>query len=384
MDKDGTLKGKTIILSITGNIATDQRVHKVATSLIKIGLKPTIISRKSITSRLSYNRNYKTKQLRLLFSKGPLFYAEFNIRLFFILLLSKSNILLSNDLDTLLANYLAYKFKRIFRKKVKLVYDSHEIFTEVPELINRKLVEKIWLYIEKIILPKLKNTYTVCEPIAEYYRLKYGVNMQVIKNLSGINVVGSNPINLPFKIPENKKIILYQGALNIGRGIEHVIPLMENIDNAIFIIIGTGDIEQQLKNLVAIRKLNDKVIFTGNISMELLNGFTSKAHIGLILLEDLGLNYHYALPNRVFDFIRAGVPILASDLPEIARIVKSENIGITQKGFDPDLLLENIKMMLNDTSADKNFRKNLEKCKEKYYWDNQEPFLFDLFMNLND
>jgi hypothetical protein len=167
MHPDKRKANKTVILSVTNDILTDQRLHKVATSLMKIGLNPCIVGVKFKKSLDIEKRLYKTKRLSMLFKKGPFFYAEFNFRLFFYLLFSRSEILVANDLDTLVANYLAYKIKHVFGRRTKLVYDSHELFTELPELNGRQRTKSIWLSIEKKIMPKLKNMYTVCEPIAE-------------------------------------------------------------------------------------------------------------------------------------------------------------------------------------------------------------------------
>ena len=162
---------KRIIISVTNDIATDNRIRKVAQSLFNSGFEITVVGRK-LKNSLSIDRPYKIKRFRLLFNKGALFYASYNFRLFLFLLFQKADIFLSNDLDTLLANYLA---SRIRNKQ--LVYDSHELFTEVPELVDRPKVQKMWLAIEKRILPKLKKAYTVCDSIADYYKKKYGVEM---------------------------------------------------------------------------------------------------------------------------------------------------------------------------------------------------------------
>ena len=154
---------KRIIVSVTNDLTTDQRVDKVCNTLSKMGFKVLLIGRKFKNSE-KLNRNYNTFRFKLLFNKGFLFYAEYNLRLFFKLFFIKKEILLSNDLDTLLPNYLISK---IF--KTKLVYDSHELFTEVPELINRPFVQNFWLTIEKNILPNIKNCYTVNSEIAKIY-----------------------------------------------------------------------------------------------------------------------------------------------------------------------------------------------------------------------
>ena len=109
--------------------------------------------------------------MRLLFKRSLFFYAEYNIRLFFYLLFDKADIFLSNDTDTLPANYLA----ALIRRKT-LVFDAHEMFPEAPEVTDRKWVKKVWTTIEDLIFPRLKNTYTVCDSIASVYNKKYKIN----------------------------------------------------------------------------------------------------------------------------------------------------------------------------------------------------------------
>ncbi|HKJ05832.1 MAG TPA: hypothetical protein VJ970_00040, partial [Flavobacteriaceae bacterium] len=154
---------KKVVVSVTNDLSSDQRVHKICTSLNNNNFDVLLIGRKLRNSK-AISRKYKTKRFNLLFNSGFLFYAEYNIRLFFYLLFIKKNILVANDLDTLLANYLASTIT-----KCKLIYDSHELFTEVPELTNRPFVKHVWITIEKWIFPKLKTVYTVNSEIAEIY-----------------------------------------------------------------------------------------------------------------------------------------------------------------------------------------------------------------------
>ena len=169
---------KRIIVSVTNDLVSDNRVHKVCTTLTKMGFLVLLIGRKLPKSITLNSRNYDTKRLNLMFKKGLLFYAEFNFRLFLFLLFSKSDVLLSNDLDTLTANFLVSKLK-----KKPLVYDSHEYFTEVPELINRPKVQRVWEWLESKIVPKIKHAYTVCDSIANVYKKKYGVSFKVVRNI---------------------------------------------------------------------------------------------------------------------------------------------------------------------------------------------------------
>lgn len=352
---------------------SDNRVHKVCTSLQATGFFVVLIGRK-LKSSLPVYRNYKTKRVRLLFNKGFLFYAEYNIRLFFILLFAKSDMLLSNDLDTLLPNYLISKIKN-----KKIVYDSHEYFTQVPELINRKFVQKFWIKLEKIILPKIKYCYTVCESIANEYNKLYRTDFKVVRNVQHKNNFETKPC--PINIT-NKKFIIYQGALNIGRGIENVIKSMKYIDNVNFVIIGDGDISNILKKLTETEKVSDRIIFTGKIPMEDVISYTKYAELGISLEENLGLNYYYSLPNKLFDYINACVPVLCSDFPEMKNIVDKYKIGFYTNEKNPLKLAQTINNILNDEIQITKIKENLKIASQELCWENEEKILVDIFKNI--
>lgn len=359
---------KRIIVSVTNDLVTDQRVYKVCKTLEKLNFEILLIGRK-LKNSPEIHRTYKTYRMRLLFNKGFMFYAEYNFRLFFKLFFTKKSVLLSNDLDTLLPNYLV---SRIQRKK--LVYDSHELFTEVPELISRPRVQKIWLTIEKWILPKLKHCYTVCDSIAEYYNNKYNQNFKVIRNLPEKSdpTKGNLPINT-----QNKKTIIYQGAVNIGRGIELMIQTMKFLNNHVLIVVGDGDILEDLKSLTKNEELEKKVLFLGRKTPDELKKITPKADLGVSLEEDLGLSYHYALPNKIFDYIHAGIPVLVSDLPEMKRIIKKYNVGEVILKRNPEDLAKQIETILKKGKA--LLEPNLKIAAKELVWDYERNPLEKIF-----
>ena len=359
---------KRVVITVTNDLSTDQRVAKVCNTLTHNNFKVLLIGRKFKSSK-KLEREYHTKRFRLIFNSGFLFYAEYNLRLFLYLLFIKKDILLSNDLDTLLPNYLVSKIQN-----KKIVFDSHELFPEIPELVNRPRIKKVWLTLEKWIVPKLKNNYTVCNSIAQFYKKKYNTSFKTIMNLPNKKEVELGSFSFE---TNGKKIILYQGAINIGRGLENLIDTMKFLEHHLLIIIGNGDIYSSLKKKISIEKLDNKIVLLGKITPKELHKLTPLANLGVSLEEDLGLNYRFALPNKIFDYIQAEVPILVSNLPEMSSIVKEHKVGEIVQSKNPEKLANQIEQLL-----EKDFSKELKLAKQDLVWEKQEDKLMAIFNNL--
>jgi len=307
--------------------------------------------------------------MRLLFNKGFLFYAEFNLRLFLLLLISKKDILYANDMDTLLPNYVISKIV-----KKKLIFDSHELFSEIPELTNRIRVKNFWLSLEKWLIPKLKNVITVSESIKRHYTYQYGISATVIRNLP--LETKAKKESFPFSI-KNKKIILYQGSINIGRGLELMIETMRLLDDYILVIIGDGDILESLEEKVLTEQLERKVKFLGKVLPEKLKKLTPNADIGISLEEDLGLNYRYALPNKVFDYIHAEIPVIVSDLPEMKKLIRNYRVGEVLTERTSETLAKIIISMKVESYAH-----HLKKAKKQLNWSQEKKQLISTLQSL--
>jgi len=370
---------RRVIISVVSDLVTDQRVHRTALALHSKGLIVTLVGRKLQSSLSMPDRPYQTKRFNLGIETGPLFYAFYNIRLFFFLLFSKADILITNDLDTLLPNFIISRLK-----KSELFYDSHEYFTEVPELVSRPRIRKIWLTIEKFIFPKLKNVYTVNESIASIYSKKYKVPVQVVRNLPFRPSEKSNVIRrVDVGLPVDKKIFLFQGAgINVDRGAEEAIEAIAENENAALLFVGGGDVFNQLKEKVRSLKIEDKVFFIPKQPMEILYQYTSLADFGLTLDKDTNLNYRYSLPNKLFDYIQAGLPVLASDLPEVRKIVDHYNIGKITPSTSVADIAATMKQMISDAQQLALWKENLKIAAADLCWENEEKKLMQIFKDV--
>jgi glycosyltransferase involved in cell wall biosynthesis len=368
--------GVRICISVTNDIFTDQRVNRTVRSLVRAGYAVKVVGRKRQTDREVTGYPCPVKRFRLWFNKGPLFYAEYTIRLFLFLLFTKQDVFLACDLDTLVASYLAARI----RGKA-LIYDSHEYFTEVPELVGRPVVKKIWEAIEKRILPHIRIAYTVSQSIADAYKAKYGIAMEVVFNYPCRD---RSLIQPGFSLRRGQeKIILYQGSVNMGRGLALAIMAMKFITGARLVIIGEGDILEDLVKLTGNAGLSGSVTFTGRISMDELSHYTKQADIGISLEEDLGLNYRFALPNKLFDYIQAGIPVLVSDLPEMAAVVRKYDIGKVIRTTDPRELASCISSILGNAADRDRWRENLRVASEELCWEKEEGKLLGIFQKVN-
>ncbi len=374
----GILKTKTAIVTVSNDLVTDNRVSKTCNVLIESGYKVLLVGRKRKNSISLKQINYRCLRLNLLFDKGPFFYAELNIRLFFFLLFSKVDLIFANDLDTLPAAFLAHRFKR----RSKIVYDSHELFTEAPELEGR-FVKKIWERIEKMIFPKLEHIITVNDSIAEIFNSKYRKSIVVIRNVSEKFEWSELKSKKELGIPEDKELIIVQGSgLNFDRGIEEAILAMQFIDNAILLIVGDGDVIPNAKELVKTHQLETKVLFFGKRPYKDLMQFTRYASIGLALDKPKSLNYRFALPNKLFDYIQANTAVICSNLIEIQKIVEKYEIGISIETISPEVIAVTINGLIENKGKLIAFQENCKQAAEEENWENEKVKLKALIVQL--
>ena len=362
-------------VAVTNDLSTDNRVHRTCMVLMELGYDVLLIGRE-LPQSLPLERPYGTRRMKLLFNKGPLFYAEYNLRLFFFLLFARSkggrnnpstplgasvkNLLVANDLDTLLASHLAAKIRGTY-----LVYDTHEYYTEVPELVDRPAVRKVWLAIERWIFPKLRHIITVNESIANAYHQRYpqlqrrDIPINVVRNIPMHRELGPPGTRRELGLPEDKFILILQGSgINVQRGGEEAVMAMADLPEAFLLIVGGGDAWPVLQQMVAGQHLQDRVRLLDRMPYVEMMCYTRNADLGLSLDKDTNLNYRFSLPNKLFDYFRAHIPVLATDLPEVAAIVRRYDAGIIILKPDPQLIAQEVKRLIADPARRDALRRN--------------------------
>ncbi len=364
---------KKIYISVINDLVTDQRVHRIARTIGGSGYPVTVIGRKFKNSGSCKLPGIEIRRFRLIFNRGFLFYASFNIRLFFYLITRRGKlVLISNDLDTLPANYLVSKIRNR-----NLIYDSHEYFTEVPELQGRKFVKNFWTRLEKMFVPHVDAAYTVNESLAKMYSAKYGIEFDVVRNVPD-RFIEEKEFSLPEEV-KNSSFIIYQGAVNKDRGLEEIIEIIYEERTFKLIIAGDGDVIKALKKKVKFLDIEANVFFTGKLRPQELKWLTRQASLGVSLEKKTNLNYYYALPNKIFDYIHAGIPVLCSGFPEMRKIVQGYEVGRITDPENRKEIRRLIELMLEDEETRRKWKNNTRIAAEELNWGNEQKKLLSIY-----
>lgn len=354
-----------IVCTVTNDLNYDQRMIRICSALANDGHDVTLVGFKKKNSKPLVKRPFKQKRIPIIAEKGKLMYVDYWIKLFFLLLFHRVDVLCAIDLDTILPVYYASKIRGKQR-----VYDAHELFTELKEVISRPAVHKMWLWIEKHTVPDFPVGYTIGECYAAEFKRKYGVNYGVVRNAT---------ILKPLAIPEKKeKYILYQGAVNVGRRFEQLIPAMQYVD-APLIICGEGNYFEETKALVAQYKLEDKVTFKGYLPPEELRQYTLSAYVGITLFEDTSLSNKLSMANRFFDYMHSAVPQICNQYPEYEKVNAQFEIAALLGDPNPETIAAAINQLLNDVVYHKRLEQNCLAAREIYCWQMQEKTLLNTY-----
>jgi len=341
---------------------------RICTSLAKAGYKTVLVGRKLRNSVPLQQQAFQQKRISCFFEKGKLFYAEYNIRLFFFLLFKKADCINAIDLDTILPCLFVSKIKRI-----KRVYDAHELFCEMKEIVTRPPVYKTWKRIEQYAVPQFPLGYTVNLPIAEEFRKMYGIQYEVIRNIAEKTVLTA--------VEKKEKYSLYQGAVNEGRSFETLIPAMKFVDHRL-IVCGDGNFMNAAIQLVKENNLEEKVIFRGKIPPGELKRITQEAWIGITLFDDKGLSNYYSLANRFFDYMQAGIPQLCVDYPLYREINDQYDIALLTNDLDEQSLAAKLNSLFDDEILYRRLRENCTRAAKELNWENEEKKLLNFYKNI--
>lgn len=361
---------KRIASLVTNDLHQDQRMNRICTALVNDGYDVTLIGRQRKSSRNLDPKPFKRLRLKCWFERSVLFYGEYNIRLFFHLLFNSYDIINANDLDTILPAIWVAKLKG-----TKIVYDAHEYFTEQEEIVNRPALKSFWKRIERYAIPKVNAAFTVSQGYADLFLKEYHIPFHIVRNATILRSPPENCIS-------NEEYILYQGAVNYGRGLEELLMAMPHVNSKLY-ICGDGDVLPNLKKIAQNLGIENKVNFVGFVEPEKLREYTCGAKIGLTLFAKGGLSHWHSLANRFFDYMHAGVPQVAMTYPEYKSFNQNDEVAILIDDIDPIKISQALNLLLSDNEIYQRLSKNARLAKKHANWQTQEKVLLDLYNKLN-
>lgn len=356
-----------LVFTVTNDLIYDQRMDRICSSLVSNGFGVTLVGCKKKNSK-SPNKSYNTSRISTFFKFGKFFYIEFNIRLFFYLLFKKFDVICANDLDTVLPAYWVSKIRN-----KKIIYDSHEYFTEMEEVVRRPKIQRYWKRIEALTVPHISNAYTVNQSLATIFSKEFNTTYKVIKNVPLLN--GSHKTS-----DQVKPYLIYSGAVNEGRGLEEILRAMTQIDMPLM-ICGEGNKYLELKALSKRLNLEHKVEFKGYIEPKDLNPLISNAFLGFNLLTNNGKSYYYSLANKFFDYMHAEIPQVTVKFPEYQSI--NDTFKIAQLiDLDVQQIITTVNELIHNKELYHELVENCKKAKKIYNWQNEEKQLIKLYKSV--
>lgn len=357
---------RQLILTVTTDLTYDQRMQRICRSLSK-EYDVLLVGRQLPDSRPLEREAYRQHRITCKYHSGKLFYAEYNWRLLYWLKKQSFDAVCAIDLDTILPAYLAAK-----SRNKPLIYDSHEYFTEMEEIVVRPMIQKAWLALEKWLIPKAALAYTVSQSIANVYTQKYGLPFYTIRNIAT-----AYPQS---KRKEHGDYFIYAGAVNEGRGLEQIIRAFRFIDSQL-LICGKGDKLNDLQKLTQELQLENKIIFKGYVQPQPLQELIAGARAGFLLLTNKGKSYYYSLANKFFDYMQSGIPQITIDFPEYRFLNDKYGFAVLIP-LEEEAIIQAANRLIHEESFAQELRQNAYKASKTLNWQNEEEKLLNLYRQL--
>lgn len=366
------MRKKKVLITFLGNINFDTRCFNLYNSLSESGYNVYFVGFDWLTEGFESVKG--TKRIYKLTKKFPsiFFYLKFFFILKYNLLKRKYDILFAEDLYTLPVCIVIGKLKG-----AKIVYDCRELFGFLAGLKDKPFIQKLWRTIEKFFINKANLVLVTGKMDDEFLKSEYHlINTLVLRNLP-LFKKSDSPVDFysKFQIDKNKKILLYQGVVVHGRGLKMIFEVLRKSDDYVLIILGDGEHLKYYQNLSKSLSIENKVFFAGKISQNELLNYTSSAFIGLSLIENLSLSYYYALPNKLFEYIMAEIPVLVTNLPQMKQLVEEYKVGLVVKENDLDNIINSLSSLLQNELLYNQLKENCKSASKILCWENEFKLL---------
>ncbi len=356
---------KKMCIAFLGNALHDSRIVNLTNSLKKDGCRVSVISFDWFISKEDYFRD-DLRIFRLTKGKFSLFfYINFAVTLLKELINTRADIYFAEDFYTLPFVTIIAKARR-----AKVYYNSRELYAFLGGLRKRPYLQSIVKFIEKIFIRKADLVLTTGEMDSEFLEKFYSIkNTLVIRNIPLLQEPSEKiDFRKIYGIGEEKVILLYQGVLLEGRGIPVIMRAMVSLPQTVLVLLGDGEQKNNFKSMSEKLNISDRVIFAGTFSQTQLINYTAAADIGLSLIENISVSYYHALPNKLFEYIMAGLPVLCSNLPQMKKIVEEYCVGEAISIEDDKMVAAALKRFTENRQLLNSYKKNCSAAASLLNW----------------
>jgi glycosyltransferase involved in cell wall biosynthesis len=368
-----------ICFTFLGDIQYDSRLSRCVKTLSSRGFQVSVLA----ATEKSERRLFRGANIRS-FSVPPGAGGKFRFLLFYLKALwpalrANADCYFASDLYSLPVAYLAAKLRR-----AKLIYDSRELYSSIAALQDRLHTQRFWSYIESKTIRCTSIVFTVNDALAESISKRYSIaKPTTLLNCPPKRAVQkSDHLRTILPIPPGPKILLYQGGLQQGRGIRIMLSAIRRLSNAVLVLMGNGNLKIEILETIKREGLGMKVFLIDAVPVDDLLEYTASADVGLCLIENYGESYYHSLPNKLFEYVAAGVPVVASNFPEIGRFVELNRVGLCVDPEKEDEIVTAIQRLMTDADLHKTFVHHCEETASRYTWENESLKLVEAIENL--
>jgi len=372
-------KNILMLLLTTGDFHNDSRVLREMQALNKSGYHITLVTLATENGREKLNGNdvfkiaLTTRKLPSIFFFWWIKYFEWIVRVLRFGWKGKYHVIHAHDLNTLFPGYLL-----AVKSNTSLLYDAHELFLEQPLKLPVRI---FWTFIESIYIKKANFVIAENRSRAEHLNHKYKLkNISHVSNMQYYRpYVKSNILREILDIPLDKKIILYQGLIKKSRGLDTLFEVSCKLPQYMFVVMGSGPYMGELKKLITNRQSNNFKVLD-SVPWNQLPEYTSSADLGISILKNINLNHYYALSNKIFEYLSAGLPIIFSDFPEMRKIVQKYHVGYVVNETNLNDIVEKISKILSDSNMWQTMHINaLNAVKKNLNWEKESYKLIKIY-----
>lgn len=293
--------------------------------------------------------------------------------------IKKYDIYHSNDLNSLPQGLICAKAR--FKQR-KLIYDSHEVQTSRTGYNSR-----IYAFLESFLIKSIDSMIVENHTRARYTKKVYGFYPNVVYNYPlKIDSVSDGKVSIRklLNLPENEKILLYQGGIQTGRGLENLIKAVPLFKEGTLVLIGDGKIKKKLERMVDQMDLNKKVRFLPKVPLKELPKYTSNAFVGFQVLNNVCFNHYSAASNKLFEYIMSGVPVIACRFPEIKKVVQGEGVGLCIDSHDPVSIAKGVNYLIDSPEEYHSMKRKCETAREMYNWDCEKGQFLSIYYKIKN